>query len=408
VGIFSDSVFETPQKKENINSISENVPFNDLITENFAQNSVGIIIEPVLYTNYNMCARDAVIAAINNRGPITFRDFMEIALYHPEYGYYTSPGDKIGQNGDFYTSPFVTSSFGQMIGKQILEMWELLDVSEFTLVEYGAGTGLLCRDIHDYLQPHIQPGYKLNYIIIEKSLAMREKQKTIVPSSVQWVEGIQDMEAFTGCVLSNEVIDNFPVHQVSMQDQLMEIYIDYNTDLVETLQPACSDLKEYFEQLGISLPKGSRAEINLDALQWLKDIGAVLQKGFVLTIDYGYPAANLYQRNQGTLVCYHKHQVNYSPYSNIGSQDITTHVNFSALKHWGMKNGLQYSGYTSQTYFLLGMGLTNECRQNKVNAAASMLRTFLVEMGSRLKVLIQHKGIRLQPLSGLKFSLGAL
>jgi SAM-dependent MidA family methyltransferase len=87
-----------------------------------------------------------------------------------------------------------------------------MEVPEFTLVEYGAGTGLLCRDMLDYLHPHIQPGYKLNYFMIERSLSMREKQKTIVPSSVQWVEEIQDMETFTGCVISNEVVDNFPVH----------------------------------------------------------------------------------------------------------------------------------------------------------------------------------------------------
>jgi len=141
---------------------------------------MGIKIEQVLYINYSMSASDIVISAIKQKGPISFRDFMEIALYHPEFGYYTSPGDKIGQNGDFYTSPFVTSSFGHMIAKQIMEMWEQLDVTEFTIVEYGAGTGILCKDILDYIKTNIQSYKHLNYFIIEKSPSLRKTQSAIV------------------------------------------------------------------------------------------------------------------------------------------------------------------------------------------------------------------------------------
>jgi SAM-dependent MidA family methyltransferase len=356
-----------------------------------------------------MNAADIIISTINQNGPISFRDFMEIALYHPEYGYYTSPGEKIGQNGDFYTSPFVTSSFGNMIARQILEMWDQLDVPEFTIVEFGAGTGILCRDILNYIKTNIHPDKYLNYFIIERSPSLRATQATIVPSEVKWVDSISEMKPFIGCVLSNEVIDNFPVHQVYMDTELMEVYIDHTEAFKEILQPASPSLKEYLNQLNISLPQGTRAEINLDAIQWLKDISTVLQKGFVLTIDYGYPADSLYHRSQGTLVCYHRHQRNYCPYINIGTQDITSHVNFSALKHWGIKNGLQYSGFTSQTYFLLGLGLTNAVRQDEVHhSPANFLKTFLLEMGSRLKVLIQHKGIIPRTLSGLKFPLAAL
>jgi SAM-dependent MidA family methyltransferase len=355
-----------------------------------------------------MNAANIVISAIKQKGPISFRDFMEIALYHPEYGYYTSPGNKIGQYGDFYTSPFVTSSFGHMIAKQIMEMWDQLDVPEFTIVEYGAGTGILCRDILNYIK-NIHPGKYLNYFIIEISPSLRATQATTVPPEVKWVNAITELKPFTGCILSNEVVDNFPVHQVYMEKQLMEVYIDHTEAFKEILQPASPSLKEYLDQLNISLHQGTRAEINLDAIQWLKDISAVLQKGFVLTIDYGFPAASLYERSQGTLVCYHQHQRNYCPYINIGTQDITTHVNFSALKHWGIKNGLQYSGFTSQLYFLLGMGLTNAVRQDEVrHSPANFLKTFLLEMGSRLKVLIQHKGLVPHSLSGLKFPLAAL
>src|SRR5690348_7120514 len=145
-----------------------------------------------------MNAADIIISTIKQEGPISFRDFMDIALYHPEYGYYTSPGDKLGQNGDFYTSPFVTSSFGHMIAKQIIEMWEQLNVPEFTIVEYGAGTGILCKDILTYLKTNIQSKKHLNYFIIEKSPSLRETQAAVVPAEVKWVDSIIEMKPFSG------------------------------------------------------------------------------------------------------------------------------------------------------------------------------------------------------------------
>jgi SAM-dependent MidA family methyltransferase len=354
-----------------------------------------------------MSLTEIIIRKIKENGPMPIRDFMEMTLYYPELGYYTSAGEKIGENGDFYTSPCYTSLFGQMIARQLEEMWQALDKNPFTIVEYGAGTGILCQDILNALANNNELYGHLNYCIIEKSDVMREKQKKIANDKVSWHNSIRDIHSFHGCVLSNEVVDNFAVHQVVMQDELMEVFVDYDSRFVEVLMPANDLLKDYLAQLNVVLPKGFRTEINLEAIQWITEISKAIKRGFVLTIDYGYSSTDLYQqcRSQGTMVCYYKHQVNYCPYINIGLQDITTHVNFSSLLHWGIKNGLEFSGFTNQAHFLLGLGLARQVATVNLNGeTAQFLHTFLYDMGRKLKVLIQQKGISRSRLSGLQFS----
>ena len=273
---------------------------------------------------------------IRDDGPISFHDFMEIALYYPCLGYYTSSPDKIGKHGDFYTSPYFTNVFGNVIAKQLEEMWLLTGKKDFTIVEYGAGMGSLCVDILHQLKHSKEFYKKLRYCIIEKSEAMREKEKKIIDrdfikEKITWYDSIEDIPSFTGCVLANEVLDNFSVHKVLMKEkELKEIFVDYNNGFTEVLKPAQDDLKEYFTALGIELPNDFCAEVNLEAIEWIKRISSSLEKGFVLTIDYGYPSSELYQSHHrlGTIVCYNKHTVNDLPYSNIGQQDITAHVNF--------------------------------------------------------------------------------
>jgi SAM-dependent MidA family methyltransferase len=200
-----------------------------------------------------------------------------------------------------------------------------------------------------------------------------------------------------------------------MQDELMEVFVDYKNRFVETLRPANEILKNYLDELQVRLPEGYCTEINIQAIDWIKDVAGKLRTGFVLTIDYGFSSSELYsnKRSSGNIVCYHKHKINYSPYENIGEQDITTHINFSALNHWGKKNGLHYTGFTTQANFLLALGLTDYLRKmeqstgnsfTSVAEKAFMIRTFLMDMGNKLKVLIQHKGIEKPNLSGLQFS----
>jgi SAM-dependent MidA family methyltransferase len=360
-----------------------------------------------------MTLTDIIIQRMKDEGPISFRDFMEMALYYPELGYYSSGDDKIGKTGDFYTSSSLTPVFGAMIAKQLEEMWQILGKQQFTIVEYGAGTGLLCQDILRYLKQNEKLYDQITYVIIEKSLAMQEKQKKQLHEKVSWYDSIEDVGPINGCVLSNELLDNFSVHQVVMKDELMEVFVDYKNDFVEVLRPAGIELTNYLRELEVSLPKDFRTEINLEATRWLRQIADALQSGYILTIDYGYTSTELYRssRSCGTILCYRGHQVNDDPYHEIGKQDITSHVNFSALCHWGEKNGLTCSGLTNQAQFLLAMGYrdyvisTAEPGKNMIQTAkkiALLNHTLLVDMGNKFKVLIQQKGISNQKQSQLQ------
>jgi SAM-dependent MidA family methyltransferase len=299
-----------------------------------------------------------------------------------------------------------------MIARQLEEMWFWLGKQPFSVVEYGAGTGRLCRDILQSLRKNKELYIDVQYHIIEKSGAMGQREQGC--EKVSWHEDVADVPPIVGCVLSNELIDNFSVHQVVMQDELMEVFVDYNEGFTECLRPARPALKEYFRELGVQLPWGFRTEINLQAIDWIERVAGVLNKGFVLTIDYGFPSRMLYDRHrsQGTLICYHRHGINYSPYNHIGEQDITTHVNFSALCHWGSTHGLELGGYTNQAFFLQGLGLAarlkemeekGEMQQWTANEKLSLIRTLLMDMGNKFNVLIQYKGLRKPLLSGMRF-----
>lgn len=354
-----------------------------------------------------MPLQQLIIDTIRQEGPLSFRDFMEMALYHPAQGYYCAPREKTGEKGDFYTSAYLTGLFGEMIAGQLEEMWGLLGRQPFTIVECGAGTGLLCRDILRRLKTNEELFRGLQYIIIEKSGWMRQKEKELLSaegwlSKLRWEDSIRNLPPVTGCILSNELVDNFAVHQVIMEDELMEVFVGYDAGFTEILRPASPELKDYFRELQISLPKGFRAEANLEATEWIRDVATALEKGFVLTIDYGCSAPDLYSRRTGTLACYHKHRVHHCPYDFVGEQDITTHVNFSALDHWGRRHGLDYCGYTNQTRFLQGLGLTSYLR--RLEPSGRQLRTLLFDMGTLFKVLIQRKGIGRVFLSGLQFT----
>ncbi len=357
-----------------------------------------------------MSLSEIIIKKIQQHGSISFRDFMEMALYYPELGYYTSDKDKIGKKGDYYTSPNLTPAFGEMIGRQLEEMWHVLGEKEFTVVEMGAGTGILSQDIIDYLKKNKKFYRGIDYCIVEKSHAMRKEQENRLDEKVRWFSSIKELSGIKGCVLSNELIDAFPVHRVVMGEELKEVYVGYKDGFFEILKPASNVLKDYLAELGVVLPWGYRTEINLDAVKWIEEVSTALEKGFVITIDYGYPSSELYQeyRSYGTLMCYYKHTANDKPYEHIGEQDITSHVNFSALEHWGRKNGLELCGFTDLVRFLSGLGIEEYLKELQVNDPKNYLKkmlpvkTLVMEMGEVFKVLIQEKDAGCRELSGLK------
>lgn len=370
------------------------------------------IIDSKALINDTMTLSDLIIQKIKREGPISFRDFMEMALYYPEFGYYTSDKEKIEKTGDFYTSSNLTSAFGEMLGKQIEEMWHMIGEKKFNVVEIGAGTGLLSKDVLTYLKKNQGLFQSLNYCIVEKSPSLQNKQKKLLgDENVHWYRSKNEIEGMKGCIFSNELPDAFPVHVVEMKNQLMEVLVGFEKSFIEILKPAPAQLTDYLKELDVTLHYGYRTEINIDAIQWIQEIGSILKKGFVITVDYGYLSDELYQeyRNRGTLMCYHNHTVNESPFENIGKQDITSHVNFSALDHWGRKNGLELCGFTDQAHFLMGLGIDEYLKdlqgKNPVDYYKKMLpiKSLIMDMGKTFKVMIQKKGIGQAELSGLKF-----
>ncbi len=354
-----------------------------------------------------------IIEKIKKEGPITFEAFMDMALYEPGLGYYVSDTTEIGKAGDFYTSPHLHSIFGAMVGKQLEEMWEILgSPADFCVIEVGAGTGYLCKDIQDYLEK--KSFIPLSYIIVEPSPFIKAKQIRVLESyteKVKWVRSLKELEIIRGCVLSNELLDAFPVHIIEMEDKLQEIYVDVEDDILFELKGNLSTgaIVDYINEFSIKLTKGYRTEVNLRVRDWLKSIYGVLGEGFVLTVDYGYPAQDYYSndRNRGTLLCYHHHQVEENPYKYIGEQDITAHVNFSSVKKWGEDLGLKTLGFCQQGTFLVSLGIDeviNEFYKDSPDylyEVAKIKRLILPgTMGETHKVMIQYKGEGLPALRG--------
>jgi SAM-dependent MidA family methyltransferase len=364
-----------------------------------------------------------ILERIKREGPITFESFMDMALYDPEFGYYVSRGQRIGREGDFYTSSHLHAMFGAIVGKQIMEMWELMDSPEgFTIVEMGAGEGHLCKDMLDYLkrvereeQRTTRSFYQtLRYVIVERNELQRQRQKQRLNeyiNKVSWIADIREAGTIRGCIFSNELLDAFPVHLVRMEDQLREIYVIHDgARFTEQTGDLSSDaVAGYFSDAGIELERGYTTEVNLRIRDWLLDIGAVLEAGFVFTIDYGHPAEEYYSedRNRGTLLCYHNHEFNEDPYQNIGNQDMTSHVNFSSVKRWGEETGLKALGYCGQGTFLLAMGIDQEIARlaetsdDYLFEVGRIKKLFLPQgMGESHKVLIQYRGNELPTLRG--------
>jgi SAM-dependent MidA family methyltransferase len=310
---------------------------------------------------------------------------MDMVLYHPEYGYYASDAIKIGFRGsDFFTSASLGADFGELLAKQFYQMWEILDQPiRFDLVEMGAGQGILASHILNYLKQEYPDFFAVvKYIIVEKSQSLKqEQQQRLQDFAVDWcnLEEIPP-QSITGCFFSNELVDAFPVHQFTLDaGELREIYVTIDNQkeaiseiplirdpvFVEVIgEPSTRQLGEYFKLVDIDLSQntyenGYRSEINLAALNWLGIVADCLQRGYVITIDYGYPAHRYYhpRRSQGTLQCYYQHRHHDNPYINIGQQDITAHVDFTALSSWGERCGLKKVGWTQQGLFLMALGI---------------------------------------------------
>ncbi len=334
---------------------------------------------------------------------------MEMALYLPDLGYYTREATTIGRAGDFYTSPHLHPLFGAMIGKQMEEMWYLLGrPAEFRIIEMGAGSGFLAKDMLEYLKGR-EIFDSLNYSIVELNPAVRTRQSSLLgdfSGKVRWFEGIRDVGRVTGCFLSNELPDAFPVRLVEMDESLREVYVavQNENEFVEIKKDCSPEVDKYFREFSVDvsavMQRGYRTEVNLRIKDWLRQISANLDSGFVLTVDYGYPADDYYsaERSRGTFFCYYHHELNENPYINIGEQDMTAHVNFSSVKRWGEEVGLRTIGFSPQGTYLISLGM-DEVLTDMPGLAGDSFDTAKIKglllpegMGESHKVLVQYKG----------------
>ncbi len=360
---------------------------------------------------------------IRSKGPVTFARFMELALYDPDHGYYaaaTPSRPRIGRDGDFCTSPEVHAAFARAVARQLVEMDSLLGHPDpFTFVEMGPGTGAFMRDLLSTLHTgHPSLAGRLETILIERNPAMKAAQAASLaalsdaPSPIRWDGSLDDLvsTSMTGAFFSNELIDAFPVHRVAVErGELREVYlVQEDEKLCERLGPLSTDrVAGYLTDIGVRLVEGQVVEVNLEAIRWMQDVARVLRRGFVLTVDYGHTARDLYDpaRKKGTLMCYAGHRAGEEPYENIGLQDMTAHVDFTSLALAGERAGLEVAGFTNQLSFLTGLGIEDElhtldpespeCRQ-----MIALLHPF--GMGRTFKVLIQHKGLGRPELAGLR------
>jgi SAM-dependent MidA family methyltransferase len=366
--------------------------------------------------------------AIGERGPLTVAAFMELALYDPALGYYARAAQRTGRAGDFFTSVDVGPIFGRLLEIQLAEMWTLLGCQPVDLVEAGAGNGRLSADILRAAKRRHRSFYdNVRLHLVDASPAARAAQRETLGDVAGALVSSSDRlpDSFEGVVLANELLDAMPVHQVVMsEDGLREIYVT-GAASTATAPPSTPALAEYLDRAGVRLEPGWRAEINLRAVEWMRDVSRRLHRGFVILIDYGHEARELYSVTHatGTLTTFARH-TSAGPESSkdipswlarAGEQDITAHVDFTSIRAAAEAEGLATIGFLDQTYFLLGLLQNRENRGNLENLenlenpenlrVRLALKTLLMPggLGSTLKVLILGKGVGRPALQGCSY-----
>uniref|UniRef100_A0A7C3AM76 SAM-dependent methyltransferase n=2 Tax=Thermorudis TaxID=1649508 RepID=A0A7C3AM76_9BACT len=321
---------------------------------------------PAARTGGNPELVELIRAEIEQRGPMTFARFMELALYHPEHGYYRT-ALRAGRGGDFLTAPEAHPIFGWTLARQLDELWRLLDRPvPFTLREYGPGAGTLVLTLLEGLARDRSPLVDaLRYQPVERSpAALAALSDRLAAAGFQHL--LEEPEArtpFTGAVLANEFLDALPFHRVVRRgNQLLELFVDWGEEgFVEIPGPLSTPaLAASLEASGARLAEGQVTEVNLEMERWAAEVARALERGYVLVFDYGYPAAERYDPDRfprGTLKTYQSHTAGDDPFRAVGEQDITAHVDFTALERAARQHGLALLGLTTQAEFLANAGI---------------------------------------------------
>jgi SAM-dependent MidA family methyltransferase len=336
---------------------------------------------------------------------------MEMALYQPGYGYYVAGQRKFGAEGDFITAPEISPLFARALSRQIVQVLQPGD----DLIEFGAGSGVLALELLRELQ--MLEKLPQRYLIIELSPDLKKRQQQLLKAELPhlfdricWLDGLPS-EKINGVVLANEVLDAMPVHRFRIHEHHVEEQIVLCEDQHPVLawRPAEPALQENLRHLHVQ--NGLESEINLRLQPWIRSVFEMLERGIILLIDYGYPRSEYYhpQRSTGTLMCHHRHKATDNPCNHPGLQDITAHVDFTAVAEAADEAGFGVAGYTSQANFLLGCGIEQLLRRDAQQQDANWYReiegmkrlTLPTEMGERFKVIALAKGVEMEgPLIG--------
>ena len=344
---------------------------------------------------------------LNQGQAIPFAEFMHLALYTPEHGYYSSCLPKLGKQGDFITAPELSPLFGKTLANQCRQVFNMLDSP--VLFEFGAGTGALCVALLEQLE--VLGSLPEHYYILEVSAHLRHRQNELVQQKIPhllpritWLDQWPDTP-FNGVVLANEVLDAMPVHRFMKTDQgIMESYVAFNeqNQLVEVFKPCQNQrLLEYINQRLVISSVPYLSEVNLFIDDWVLKNYHMLNQGVVFLIDYGFPRQEYYHpdRNQGTLMCHYQHRSHPNPLMHPGEQDITAHVDFTHVAEAAQQAGFHVAGYTNQASFLLAndlLGLLGDLDNNREQINAKQVIKQLThpsEMGELFKVIALSKKI---------------
>jgi SAM-dependent MidA family methyltransferase len=381
--------------------------------------------------------RELIADRIRTSGPISFAAFMDLSLYHPELGYYARAPQKTGRAGDFFTSVDVGPIFGELLAKQFGEMWRVLGSDpltgdapqretgcttsgtrngtgvrpHFDLVEAGAGSGRLARDVLDAVQrsdPEFYAAIRLS--LVEQSPAARSAQiETLGPHAAVLKHSATTLpDDIRGVIFSNELLDALPTHVVVMTDSgLREVFVDVSSDhFVERHEELSTPrIAEYLARAGAEMRVGWRAEVNLAAEEWVTSAAKALRHGFLLLIDYGHDERELYGGSHaaGTLTSFKQHSQFADFLQQPGETDITAHVDLTAVTRAAERSGLDVLGRLDQTYFLLGLGIAELEGLSLQQRLA--LKTLLLPggLGSTHKVLIFGRRVGTPRLRGLSY-----
>ncbi len=381
-----------------------------------------------LDSSTELSLREQIELEIRQRGPMPFSRYMQICLYDPSLGYYSVSSEQFGKTGDFYTSSDVHAVFGRLLARQFVEMWVALDrPPQIEILELGPGRGLFARDVLDWSKKKFPDFFDaLTYTLQESSPALRSKLRENLRQHIGGGKARVAEEQTVGpcrtlgpetplLVFTNEFFDALPVEILSTGGKL-HLTIEKNRLHEIWLPPPAGEL-EFLDHYSVHPERGERIEVPTLAQAWIRQIAAAISRGLLLMVDYGYTRKEqLAGRHRGTLTAYRRHSASPDPYQSPGEQDLTAHVNFTALSAACEDAGMQSEKVLTQAQFLMGMGEENQfadvfedCRIPQEHAKVALQLKHLVSpvgMGESFQVLIASRGVdpeKIARLSGLSF-----